>query len=136
MLSHLLWLQPALLRQQQQQLQLRRRPLLSHLLWLQPALLRQQQQLLLLSAGFDGAHLDQGNLRDMKPGLDLQPEDFLWLTEQLVTVANLTANGRVVSVLEGGYGKPMAAGGFDRSLLASNCQAHVAGLAGVPFEPR
>ena len=57
------------------------------------------------------------------------------LTEQLAAVANLTANGRVVSVLEGGYGKPMAAGGFDRSVLATNCQAHVAGLAGVPFEP-
>jgi acetoin utilization deacetylase AcuC-like enzyme len=101
-----------------------------------PALRAYSPGLLLLSAGFDGAHLDQGNLRDSKPGLDLEPEDFLWLTEQLVTVANLTANGRVVSVLEGGYGKPMVAGGFDRSLLASNCQAHVAGLAGVPFEPR
>lgn len=100
-----------------------------------PALRAYSPGLLLLSAGFDGAHLDQGNLRDMKPGLDLMPEDFLWLTEQLVAVANLTANGRVVSVLEGGYGKPMAAGGFDRSVLATNCQAHVAGLAGVPFEP-
>lgn len=101
-----------------------------------PALRAYSPGLLLLSAGFDGAHLDQGNLRDMKPGLDLEPEDFLWLTEQLVTVANLTGNGRVVSVLEGGYGKPKEAGGFDRSLLATNCQAHVAGLAGVPFEPR
>jgi len=91
--------------------------------------------LLLLSAGFDGAHLDQGNLRGQKPGLDLQPEDFLWLTEQLVAVANLSANGRIVSVLEGGYGKPMEAGGFDRSVLATNCEAHVAGLAGVPFQP-
>ena len=69
----------------------------------------------------------------MKSGLDLEPEDFLWLTEQLVAVANLTANGRVVSVLEGGYGKPKAEGGFDRSVLATNCQAHVSGLAGVPF---
>ena len=100
-----------------------------------PALRAFSPGLLLLSAGFDGAHLDQGNLREMKPGLDLMPEDFLWLTEQLVAVANLTANGRVVSVLEGGYGKPMAAGGFDRSVLATNCQAHVAGLAGMPFEP-
>jgi acetoin utilization deacetylase AcuC-like enzyme len=100
-----------------------------------PALRAYSPGLLLLSAGFDGAHLDQGNLRGQKPGLDLQPEDFLWLTEQLVAVANLSANGRIVSVLEGGYGKPMEAGGFDRSVLATNCEAHVAGLAGVPFQP-
>lgn len=100
-----------------------------------PALRAYSPGLLLLSAGFDGAHFDQGNLRDMRPGLDLEPEDFLWLTEQLVAVANLTANGRVVSVLEGGYGKPEPEGGFERSLLATSCQAHVAGLAGVPFEP-
>ena len=98
-----------------------------------PALRAYSPTLLLLSAGFDGAHMDQGNLRGDKPGLDLHPEDFQWLTEQLVAVSNLSAGGRIVSVLEGGYGTPLPAGGFERTVLATNVQAHVAALAGVPF---
>ena len=30
-------------------------------------------------------------------------EDYVWVTEQLVAVANQCCDGRVVSVLEGGY---------------------------------
>jgi hypothetical protein len=33
----------------------------------------------------------------------LSEEDYFWITQQLVKIANLTANGRIVSVLEGGY---------------------------------
>lgn len=37
-------------------------------------------------------------------GLDLTPADFEWLTHQLLGVAAVCCPGRVVSVLEGGYG--------------------------------
>ena len=60
----------------------------------------------MLSAGFDGGAGDEGNLRAGEVGLDLLPEDFAWLTAELMAVARLTAGGRVVSVLEGGYGNP------------------------------
>ena len=37
---------------------------------------------------------------------DLRPEDFAWMTEQIMGVANICCNGKIVSVLEGGYGAP------------------------------
>ena len=49
-----------------------------------PALRAFGPDLILLSAGFDGADGDQGNLRGDQSGLDLHPEDFLWLTQELV----------------------------------------------------
>ena len=46
----------------------------------------------------------QGNKKlnedDYPRGLDLRTEDFAWLTEQLMGVANLCCEGRIVSVLE------------------------------------
>jgi hypothetical protein len=64
-----------------------------------PALRAFCPDLLMLSAGFDGANRDQGNVKlsdDSYPkGLDLRSEDFGWLTEQLVAVANICCNGRV-----------------------------------------
>ena len=53
--------------------------------------------LVLLSAGFD-AHR-----QDPIGSLGLETEDFGWLTKLVVDVANETAGGRVVSLLEGGY---------------------------------
>lgn len=54
-------------------------------------------QLILISAGFDG-HLED----DM--GLwGLVEDDYAWLTAQLRTQALESANGRIVSMLEGGY---------------------------------
>ncbi|MEQ1669711.1 MAG: histone deacetylase family protein [Hyphomicrobium sp.] len=50
-----------------------------------------------ISAGFD-AHRD-----DPLGGLQLVEADFLWATEQLTGIARRHANGRVVSMLEGGY---------------------------------
>ena len=68
--------------------------------------------LILISAGFDGTKDDVGNCRhtasgnrSQMQGLDLEPEDFHWATEKIVEVANMCCNGRVVSVLEGGYGR-------------------------------
>ena len=54
-------------------------------------------ELLILSAGFD-AHKD-----DPLADCDLEDEDYGWATEQLVGVAKRTCNGKVVSLLEGGY---------------------------------
>jgi len=54
-------------------------------------------QLILISAGFD-AHRD-----DPLAQLQLGQEDFAWLTERLVALAQTHAQGRIVSTLEGGY---------------------------------
>jgi acetoin utilization deacetylase AcuC-like enzyme len=62
-----------------------------------PALDRFRPQLVMVSAGFD-AHRD-----DPLAYLKLDDEDYRWVTERLVDVANRHADGRVVSTLEGGY---------------------------------
>jgi acetoin utilization deacetylase AcuC-like enzyme len=64
--------------------------------WL-PALERFQPELIFVSAGFD-AHRD-----DDMSYVSLVDDDFRWVTEQLVQVADASAKGRIVSVLEGGY---------------------------------
>jgi acetoin utilization deacetylase AcuC-like enzyme len=64
--------------------------------WL-PALDRFQPQFLLISAGFD-AHYE-----DDMGGLALKEGDYLWITETLKQVAKKHAQGRIVSILEGGY---------------------------------
>ena len=78
--------------------------------------------LLLISAGFD-AHIKddiQGPVN-----LGVTEADYEWLTEQLVAVANASAHGRVVSVLEGGYRVHAGvASAFGRSVAA-----HVRALA-------
>ena len=64
--------------------------------WL-PALERFKPQLVFVSAGFD-AHRE-----DPLAYLQLEDEDYRWVTERLVEVADRHAGGRVVSTLEGGY---------------------------------
>jgi acetoin utilization deacetylase AcuC-like enzyme len=64
--------------------------------WL-PALERYKPQCVFVSAGFD-AHKD-----DPLAYLKLGDEDYRWVTERLVEVADRYASGRVVSTLEGGY---------------------------------
>ena len=54
-------------------------------------------QLVFVSAGFD-AHRE-----DPLAYLKLEDEDYRWVTEKLVEVAERHAKGRVVSTLEGGY---------------------------------
>ena len=54
-------------------------------------------------------------------------------TEQLLAVANICCDGRVVSVLEGGYGELRMKDGkwdYEREPLAANAAAHVRALAG------
>ena len=54
-------------------------------------------QLVLVSAGFDGHRLDP------MAELNLEVEDYRWLTEMITSVASDHANDRVISTLEGGY---------------------------------
>jgi acetoin utilization deacetylase AcuC-like enzyme len=62
-----------------------------------PALETFSPDLVIVSAGFD-AHV-----RDPLGSLRLTEEDFSWITLKLMEVADQFCNGRVVSVLEGGY---------------------------------
>lgn len=64
---------------------------------IEPALARFRPQLVMVSAGFD-AHAG-----DPLAGLMLEDADYAWLTRRIVAVAEASAGGRVVSVLEGGY---------------------------------
>jgi acetoin utilization deacetylase AcuC-like enzyme len=70
-------------------------------------------ELVIISAGFD-AHV-----RDPLANLELVEDDFSWATRKLMEVADKTAQGRVVSVLEGGY---------DLQGLAQSAAAHVTAL--------
>jgi acetoin utilization deacetylase AcuC-like enzyme len=70
-------------------------------------------ELLIISAGFD-AHR-----RDPLASLNLEASDFGWVTRKLMDVADSTADGRIVSVLEGGY---------DLQGLRESVAAHVAAL--------
>ena len=62
-----------------------------------PALESFSPDLIIISAGFD-AHV-----RDPLGSLELTEEDFSWITLKLMEVADQYCQGRVVSVLEGGY---------------------------------
>jgi acetoin utilization deacetylase AcuC-like enzyme len=70
-------------------------------------------ELLVISAGFD-AHM-----RDPLANLNLIEADFHWATRKLMEIADVSAQGRVVSLLEGGY---------DLQGLASSAAAHVTAL--------
>ncbi|KAF0728382.1 hypothetical protein Ae201684P_007992 [Aphanomyces euteiches] len=100
-----------------------------------PLLAAFQPDLILVSAGFDGCHHDIGNKqhgqRDGAIGLDLTPGDFYWATTQLKQLANVCCQGRLVSVLEGGYGRRNEQGdGLDLDVLQESAAAHVQALTG------
>lgn len=79
-----------------------------------PVLRQFRPQLLLISAGFDAHRLDP--LAD----LNLEAEDFAWLTRALLDASRRSARGRVVSLLEGGY---------SRTALGASALAHVRALS-------
>jgi acetoin utilization deacetylase AcuC-like enzyme len=62
-----------------------------------PALARFEPELIIISAGFD-AHAD-----DPLAYLQLHEDDYVWVTERILDMADQFAGGRVVSALEGGY---------------------------------
>ena len=75
-----------------------------------PALEAWAPELLIVSAGFDAHRAD--HLAELR----LETEDFGWLTDQLLAVADRHCQGRLVSVLEGGY---------DLTALAASAALHV-----------
>ena len=81
--------------------------------WL-PALEAHRPELILVSAGFDAHRADP------LAGLDLEDDDYRWVTAFIVDAAERFSHGRVVSTLEGGY---------DLDALARCAALHVEGLA-------
>ena len=75
-----------------------------------PAIEEFRPDFLFISAGFD-AHT-----RDPLAGLNLFEEDYAWITAKLTEIASRHCDGRIVSVLEGGY---------DLEALAESAAAHV-----------
>lgn len=78
-----------------------------------PAIEEFGPEFLFISAGFDGHRADP------LASLELETEDFAWVTEQLCALARNICGGRVVSTLEGGY---------DLNALAESAAAHVQAL--------
>ena len=83
--------------------------------WL-PALEDFRPELVIFSAGFD-AHIE-----DEMAMLQLRDADYGWVTEQVKAIAQRHANGRIVSMLEGGYAL---------SALGRSVVQHVRVLAGL-----
>lgn len=81
--------------------------------WL-PALHAHRPELIFISAGFD-AHRE-----DDMASMNLVEDDYAWMTQQLMDVAKIHAQGRLVSCLEGGY---------HLSALARSVVAHLRVLA-------
>ena len=80
-----------------------------------PAAERFRPQFVLISTGFDAHRLDP-----LAP-LDLETPDFEWMTRTVMDLARRHCQGRIVSVLEGGY---------NLDVLAECTVGHVALLAG------
>jgi acetoin utilization deacetylase AcuC-like enzyme len=79
-----------------------------------PAIHSFAPDLVMVSAGFD-AHQ-----RDPLAQLEVQDEDYRWITEEICDLATDNSQGRVISILEGGY---------DLEALANAGREHVRGLA-------
>jgi len=80
-----------------------------------PALHEFKPQMIFISAGFD-AHID-----DEMSQVSLTEGDYRWITDEIKLIADEYANGRIVSVLEGGY---------SLGALGRCCVAHINGLIG------
>lgn len=78
-----------------------------------PRLREFKPDILIISAGFD-AHT-----RDPLANLNLVEADYTWVTKKLMEIADFSAQGRVVSLLEGGY---------DLQGLSRSVAAHVTAL--------
>jgi acetoin utilization deacetylase AcuC-like enzyme len=62
-----------------------------------PAFEQFKPEVILVSAGFD-AHID-----DDMADINLSTDGFTWIMKRLVTMSEKYAEGRIISVLEGGY---------------------------------
>ena len=81
-----------------------------------PGLRKFSPDLLIVSAGFD-AHAD-----DPLASLNLYEDDFSWITLELLSIAEKYSDGRLVSILEGGY---------NLEALSSSASVHVRELMSV-----
>ena len=81
-----------------------------------PAVRQFNPELIIISAGFDAHRLDP------LAGLSLEDDDFGWITRELMRIADAACEGRIVSILEGGY---------SLDGLATGTAAHVRALMGV-----
>ena len=81
-----------------------------------PGLRKFSPDLLIVSAGFD-AHAD-----DPLASLNLYEDDYSWVTLELLSIAEKYSDGRLVSVLEGGY---------NLEALSSSASVHVRQLMSV-----
>ena len=70
-------------------------------------------QFLLISAGFDAA------TNDLLGHLCVSRDGFAWMSKQLISLAGELCQGRVVSILEGGY---------ELQSLAEGLQVHLEAL--------
>ena len=72
-------------------------------------------ELIIISAGFDAHQADP------LAGLEMQSSDFYELTSSIMSLAEKTADGRVISLLEGGY---------DLDALTSSVHCHITAMLG------
>jgi acetoin utilization deacetylase AcuC-like enzyme len=84
-----------------------------------PAVRQFSPQLIVISAGFDAHRLDP------LASLNLEDSDFRWITSELMRIADATCEGRIVSILEGGY---------SLEALATGTMAHVRALMNVEVD--
>jgi len=82
-----------------------------------PALAAFRPELIIISAGFDG------HRRDPLAQMQLEDDDYAWVTAKLCATAADYCGRRIVSLLEGGY---------DLEALASAATAHVKTLKAAP----
>lgn len=80
---------------------------------IQPAMDKFKPDLIIISAGFDLLNEDQLG------GFNATIDDIVELTEIVKEIANTHANGRIVSVLEGGY---------DINAIAAAAKAHISAM--------
>lgn len=83
------------------------------MMWI-PRLEAFKPEMIFISAGFD-AHRD-----DELGQMNLNEQDFAWITERIKNVAKRHAKGRIVSALEGGY---------SHGALGRSVEAHIRVLA-------
>ena len=82
-----------------------------------PAIREFKPELLIISAGFDAHAMDP------LAGLQLQDDDYYWITRELMQIADASCGGKVVSILEGGY---------SLEALHSATTAHLRAMMGRP----
>lgn len=75
-----------------------------------PAVKKFSPDAVLISAGFDG------HIADPLGGINLSTNSFVWMTETMMEIAEKFCDGRLISVLEGGY---------DLDALAESISEHV-----------